>query len=160
MSLEADLVGHRIEGIARHGMVDFSVPLISHIAGSLYVGGCIDGVPLPSEIRHVVSMYQGERYRLHSGVASHLNVSMNDVADEPDGALVWALAAHVDRMCSLGPTLVHCQAGLNRSNLIAGAALILHGYGREDAVRLLRERRSPAVLCNKTFESWLLREGL
>jgi protein-tyrosine phosphatase len=156
----ADLTSERIEGIARHGMRNFNVPLISHIAGNLYVGGCIDGVPLPDGIEHVVSLYTGQQYRMHEGLRSWLIVpNMGDVAEQPDESFVWTLAAHVDRCAAIGPTLVHCQAGLNRSNLIAGAALILHGHTPDAAIRLLRERRCDAVLCNETFETWLRERG-
>jgi len=154
--LKADLTSHRIEGIARHGRRPFSVPLISHIAGTLYAGGCIDGVPLPEEIVHVVSLYPWERYAEHDGVISSTSVRMYDAAEGPDETLVWTIAAHVNRLCSHGPTLVHCQAGLNRSGMVAALALRLHGLGAESAVELLRERRSPAVLCNPAFEAFVL----
>jgi protein-tyrosine phosphatase len=57
-----------------------------------------------------------------------------------------------------GKVLCHCQAGLNRSSLISGLALILDGYEPEEAIRLLRTSRSPAVLCNGSFERWLLKQ--
>jgi len=54
---------------------------------------------------------------------------------------------------------VHCQVGLNRSSLVAARALVLSGEADPaGAVALLRARRSPACLCNETFESWLLGE--
>ena len=67
------------------------------------------------------------------------------------------LAAEVNELCEQGPTLVHCQAGLNRSSLIAAVALILAGVvdSGAEAAALLRERRSPACLCNQSFERWL-----
>lgn len=154
--LEADLASHHIEGIATHGMKHFSVPLISHIQGNLYVGGCIGGVPLPAGIRHVVSLYKWEAYAPHEDFVTTTTATMYDSAEGLDETLVWTLAAHVNRLCAHAPTLVHCQAGLNRSNLIAGLALRLHGLAPADAVALLRERRSPAVLCNPTFERFVL----
>jgi protein-tyrosine phosphatase len=48
---------------------------------------------------------------------------------------------------------------LNRSALVAGMALILDGWKPADAIALLREKRSPAVLCNPAFEQWLLSYG-
>lgn len=155
----ADLASHHIEGIARHGNTPFRVPLISHIAGNLYVGGCIGGVPLPAGIEHVVSLYQWEQYKAHEGVKTTLTAKMFDAAEMPDEQLLWALAAHVHRVCALGPTLVHCQAGLNRSNLIAALALILHGKKPAEAIELLRAQRSPAVLCNDTFEAFVMAVG-
>lgn len=40
--------------------------------------------------------------------------------------------------------------------IAAGMALVLEGMEPVEAIRTLCESRSPAVLCNKTFESWLL----
>ena len=53
----------------------------------------------------------------------------------------------------------NCQAGLNRSNLIAAQTLIFNGYAAREAIDLLREKRGPAVLCNQSFEQFLLRQG-
>jgi len=154
--VDADLTSHHIEGFAREGgMRHFSVPLISHIAGNLYVGGCIHGVPLPFEIKHVVSLYKGERYKQHDDVRSWHVVQMLDSRDTVDEPLVWTLATLVNQLCALAPTLVHCQAGLNRSNLIAACALILHGHTPDAAITLLRERRCDAVLCNPVFEEFV-----
>lgn len=51
--------------------------------------------------------------------------------------------------------LVRCQAGLNRSSLVAGLAMIDLGYSGEDAVQLIRARRSPS-LCNDDYAELLL----
>lgn len=52
--------------------------------------------------------------------------------------------------------LIRCQAGLNRSGLVMALVLIRDGYDPADAIRLMREKRSPAVLCNGSFTRWLL----
>jgi hypothetical protein len=54
-----------------------------------------------------------------------------------------------------GPCLVHCQAGLNRSSLVVARVLMLEGATADEAIGLLREKRSPACLCNPAFEEWL-----
>jgi protein-tyrosine phosphatase len=54
-----------------------------------------------------------------------------------------------------GPTLVHCQAGLNRSSLVVVRALVLDGMDVDTAIAVVREKRSPVCLCNPSFESWL-----
>jgi protein-tyrosine phosphatase len=51
--------------------------------------------------------------------------------------------------------LVHCQAGLNRSGVVVARALMADGMSAVEAVSLIRERRSPACLCNPAFERWL-----
>lgn len=146
----------RIEGIARHGMTPFSCPLISEVADNLWVGGCIDLLLLPAEIVHVVSLYRWEQYHRHDGVRSFLEVTMYDAEGPFDPGAVLRLARWVNECRADGPTLVHCQAGLNRSNLVAAAALVLAGAEAADAIALLRAKRSPAVLCNRDFEAWVL----
>ena len=54
------------------------------------------------------------------------------------------------------PTYWHCHAGLNRSGLAVAAYLHRHrGLRISDAIRLLRDRRRPMVLCNSLFEARL-----
>ena len=52
--------------------------------------------------------------------------------------------------------LIRCQAGLNRSGLIMALVLMREGYTAQNAIALMREKRGESVLCNKTFEKWLL----
>jgi protein-tyrosine phosphatase len=154
-----------MRGVATHGRTPFECPYISHIKDNLWQGGCANDLRLPREIEHVISLYKWERYKLEPGheLATFEEVTAYD-SDDPEtlGGMsvrqVLDLAALVNRCREQGPTLVHCQAGLNRSGLIAAVALILNGDVScgEDAVALLRETRSPAVLCNRQFESWLV----
>lgn len=160
MSLNAnsDPTTHPISGFAVTAMDqgldgDFSCPLISHIEGNLWTGGCIDGVRLPDEFRYVHSLYPWEKYLLDEDTR-RVEIEMRDSLDQALDQ-VDQIAQEVVDTCRLGRTLVHCQAGLNRSGLIAGRALILQGRSADEAIRLLREKRSPMVLCNKSFEDWL-----
>jgi hypothetical protein len=52
--------------------------------------------------------------------------------------------------------LIRCQAGLNRSGLVTALVLVREGYSASDAIRLIRERRSPWALCNNSFQEWLI----
>jgi hypothetical protein len=52
--------------------------------------------------------------------------------------------------------LIRCQAGLNRSGIVMALVLIRDGYSPAEAITLMREQRSPAVLCNLRFTRWLL----
>lgn len=52
--------------------------------------------------------------------------------------------------------LIRCQAGLNRSGITMALVMIRDGYSPAEAITLMREQRSPAVLCNPTFTRWLL----
>ena len=52
--------------------------------------------------------------------------------------------------------LIRCQAGVNRSSLVAALVLIRDGMTAEDAIALLRRKRAEMVLRNTHFEQWLL----
>jgi protein-tyrosine phosphatase len=145
----------RFRGVAYHGNTPFDVPYISHITDNLWVGGCEWGLVLPEDIKHVVSLYPWEKYTVEHELDSFREITMYDSLDQATEQ-VREIADHVNECRKTGQTLVHCQAGLNRSNLVAGAALIQGGMAPADAIALLRERRSPAVLCNHAFEEALL----
>jgi protein-tyrosine phosphatase len=157
IDLEVDPREQRIFGVTAHGDIPFDIPVISQIEGNLWTGGCQDGLVLPEFFEHVVSLYPWERYEVRHELTTGRSVRMLDspdqATDEIDELAEWVSACMND-----GPTLVHCQAGLNRSSLVAAATLIRRGSTPEDAIALLRERRSPAVLCNEAFERWLLEE--
>ena len=74
-----------------------------------------------------------------------------------DGDEVARISRWVNDCRKQGPTLVHCQAGLNRSGIIVGHALMTgpERMTADDAIETMRRKRSPAVLCNSTFEQWL-----
>lgn len=153
-----------MRGVATHGRTPFECPYISHVVGNLWQGGCANDMILPEDIVHVISLYRWEKYILHDGVRTHEQITAYDSSDTTDGLggmsfeQIFATAQKVADCCADGPTLVHCQAGLNRSSLIAAVALILMGEVETgaEAVALLREKRSPAVLCNKAFEKWIV----
>ena len=146
----------RMTGRTVHGNMYFDVPYISHIGGNLYQGGCEDNMTLPRNIKNVVSLYPWERYTAAHNLDSFMEVRMYDSTDLPDLAQVRTIALWLVSCLKAGPTLVHCQAGLNRSSLIAAIALIELGMDNAEAINLLRDKRSPAVLCNKGFEQLVL----
>lgn len=157
--IHVDPLQQRMRGVAIHGNTPFDVPFVSHIEGNLYMGGCQTGLWLPSNIEHVVSLYPWERYEVPRGQSLH---SFREFAAY-DGSLdevprINEIVEHVVECLEEGPTLVHCQAGLNRSGLICALVLMRQGRTAAEAIRLLREKRSPAVLCNREFEKWLLAE--
>lgn len=157
IAIDFDPREQRMRGYAMHGNTPFDVPFISQITDTLWTGGCMDGLVLPGDIEHVVSLYPWERYTVHHEVTSVLSVRMYDSLDQAMGQ-VEGIADWVNVCRESGPTLVHCQAGLNRSGLIAATALIRSGMAPAEAIALLREKRSPAVLCNDAFEDWLMTE--
>ena len=52
--------------------------------------------------------------------------------------------------------LVRCQAGMNRSGLVSALVLMRDQYSAEDAIKLLREKRSEVVLFNDAFVDYLV----
>ena len=47
--------------------------------------------------------------------------------------------------------LVRCQAGYNRSGLIIAICLLVEGYSPQQAIDLIRAKRSPNALFNQAF---------
>jgi protein-tyrosine phosphatase len=155
IDINFDPTHRRMSGVARHGMVPFDVPFISHIEGNLWQGGCTNGLVLPKNIEHVISLYPWEQYQFTHELKSYSLNWLYD-ADEKPPKIVHAIAEWVAYCIADGPTLLHCQAGLNRSSLVAVLALMLDGWDARGAINLLRNQRSPAVLCNPSFENYLL----
>lgn len=155
-TLQADLKTHHIEGIAREGNQKFSCPLITPIDENFWQGGCINGVNLQGFFKHIISLYPWERYNPGKDLDSFVEIRLYDGPTVPNEEQLISLAKHINFCRQHGSTLVHCQAGLNRSGLLAGLALVLSGVKPVDAIAKLRARRSPAVLCNPRFEQWLL----
>jgi protein-tyrosine phosphatase len=58
--------------------------------------------------------------------------------------------------------LVHCVQGLNRSGMVVARALMFLGYGAEEAIALVRQRRGVdegfGALGNEWFVAWLSSE--
>ena len=67
----------------------------------------------------------------------------------------WAL----ERWSEGDRVLIRCQAGLNRSGLITALTLILAGHEPEEAIALIRSKRSRYALFNQSFVNWLINEA-
>lgn len=80
--------------------------------------------------------------------------------DEPIGFDDLALEEAVEwayrRWSSGKRVLIRCQAGLNRSGLVTALVLMTSGMSRQDAINLIRDRRSLRALHNKHFLAYLL----
>jgi len=148
---EVDPTIQRMSGIAVHGNTPFDVPFISEIAPNLWQGGCQNGLVMPTFFRHLVSLYPWESYEIKHELDSSMVVKMYDSLEQSTEQ-VDAIAQWVNICRKSGPVLLHCQAGLNRSSLVAARALMLEGVAGWEAIKTLRERRSPACLCNPSFE--------
>lgn len=93
---------------------------------------------------------------VHSAVFIHSLVDSLDPALQPRQEALENFLAAVHKLTSTGSSYWHCYAGLNRSGFALAAYLHLyHNHKISDAIDLLREKRSPLVLCNSHFEGML-----
>jgi hypothetical protein len=155
IAIDFDPMTETMRGNSYYGDHDFELPFISHIEGNLYMGGCRDDLILPQNIKHLVSLYPWESYRVTHGLDSFTQVKAYDAAVEPLVPILDGLASWVVACLRSGPTLVHCQAGLNRSGLVTALALMKTGRTAKEAIAFLRQKRSTFVLCNPHFERWV-----
>lgn len=81
----------------------------------------------------------------------------------PDGELI---AEYVERIEALAEwahgewvtgrrVLIRCAGGMNRSGLVTALVLLRAGYTPADAVALIKSRRSPEALTNRSFVEYL-----
>lgn len=159
IAIDVDPRYRRMRGVAVHGDTPFDVPFISEIAPNLWMGGCASGLVLPDHIDFVVSLYPWERYQLNESQRRYEHRMYDSAAGDFNPSEVLQLALMIDTARYEVCVLVHCQAGLNRSGLVMALALMVGGKTADEAIALLREKRSPAVLCNASFEGWLRTKG-
>jgi len=157
------------EGYApAHEITDWDFPLWSEILPNLWVGGTDDDDTIEDsanihtsrnitkdEFDAVVTLYawanpvdwmvEELRFGFYDSGIAHIDMK----------ALHRAASYAVDQVQNGNKVLIRCQAGLNRSGLTAALALIKMGYKPEDAINLLREKRSKYVLCNGEFEEFV-----
>ena len=104
----------------------------------------------------VISFYSRPGCHPPVGVEHHYYRISDGRLDRNSINDVWALAnLAVDRLKRGKKVLVRCQAGLNRSNLCVGYALIALGWPSGEAIAHLRKVRSPYSLCNSDFVDYL-----
>lgn len=155
IAIKFDPTVQRMSGVAYHGNTPFDVPFISEIAPNLWQGGCENGLVLPEFIDYLVSLYPWEKYTVNHKLKGSMTVKMYDSLDQATEQ-IDDLAKKINEWRKDGVVLVHCQAGLNRSSLVAARALMIgDGLKGWEAVKTLREKRSPACLCNPSFERYI-----
>lgn len=145
-----------MEGWLNHSGAFFRVPYMTHLDGNLWMGGCWTGLVLPEFIDHVVSLYPWEKYKINH-TASRTEIQVYDSTSDFDPDIYVNAATAVAEIMQDQKVLVHCQAGINRSSLVSGLALILSGVVEtgQEAIDLIREKRSPEALSNPVFREYL-----
>ncbi len=130
--------------------------LFNSLEGHLWIGSTPAAQPgSHAMFTFIVNLYPWEQYPM----SEHQVMLMAPLLDSdqmPNEDVLNMLAEYVNMARRVGPTLVHCQAGRNRSALICALALVRSGSTPEDAIALIRSKHDPLALSNKTFESWLL----
>lgn len=111
----------------------------------------------PDEFDAVVTMYAWARpvdwgvEELRWGIMDSPEMADADVASIYE-TVVWAHR----RWTGGKRILVRCQAGLNRSSLIAALVLVRDGYTPREAIDKIRRQRSGRCLFNEGFERFIL----
>ena len=155
------------------GSTDQIIPFCSEpwseILPGLFMGGHFsnDGerirpVIVGSEFDAVFSAYHAFGHGPDDGVP-HKRIRIPDgILNEADWAavvgMVDALTAFTDCGNWEAKVLVRCQAGYNRSGLIVALYLLRLGFSADQAVMMIRNRRSEYALCNESFAQLIHRE--
>jgi len=151
-----------------HQIDDWDFPLHSEILPGLWVGGTDDfdtieqssNLNLPKAITKenfdaVVTLYawanpvdwlvEELRFGFYDSDVEHID------KEALDSAVSFALS----KWQAGKRVLIRCQAGLNRSGLTAALVLIEAGYTADEAITLLRTKRTKYVLFNDEFEVYV-----
>lgn len=108
---------------------------------------------------YVVSAYFDTKNDSSWPLCDHRLVPFSDT-EQGLSDLTWsqiksAVDAVVRRWLLGEKVLVRCQAGFNRSGLMMSLILMRLGFTADVAINRVRRKRSPCVLVNKVFESYV-----
>ncbi|MFF4922953.1 protein phosphatase [Kitasatospora xanthocidica] len=119
-------------------------------------GGELEPAIVRTEFDLVVSLFTRPGHGPAPGV-EHVVREMPDAPLAPGQLLAVEEAAELTAAAVRRGrrTLVRCHSGYNRSGLVVAQALIGLGHECGEAVRLVRERRSPWALDNPVFVEYL-----
>lgn len=127
---------------------------LNEIRPGLWMGGMPKHLP-----DHIVAVVDccGGMYAIPPHVIYVRAMFEDSTTHIPDRAWLESIADTVLALSRLGPVLVHCQAGLNRSGIVVALALMRDGMSSNEAVALIRRQRDATCLCNSSFVAWLAR---
>lgn len=134
------------------------VPGLS-MGGHLYLDPATGDTPVVvgSEFEVVVSLFQCDGHGPAAGTEHHFL----DIPDRPLEVdqlirVSGLVAVTADAVGAGRRVLVRCQYGYNRSGLVTAAALVRLGHPIEDAIALIRRKRSEWALHNQAFVEYLM----
>jgi protein-tyrosine phosphatase len=144
---------------------DEIVPLLHQGGHDFNPGGTFSDaqdVVVTNEFDLVISLYDRGKWYGPGNHVTHLVHQVPDghLTDDELDALRGLASLAVESIVDGHPTLIRCQAGYNRSGLVVGLALLQLGHTAEDAVALIRHKRSRYALCNGLFVDYLHAEEL
>ncbi|WP_405021036.1 protein phosphatase [Kitasatospora sp. NBC_00070] len=118
--------------------------------------GDLQSVVVGSEFDLVVSLFSAPGH----GPSPDVEHLVGTMPDEPLTAAQLRTAASLatavaDAVRAGRTVLVRCHSGYNRSGLVIAQALAGLGHDMDQAITLIRRRRSPAALNNETFVQYL-----
>lgn len=129
--------------------------------GTLHLGGHVcqpagGSCVVTDQFDTVVSLYSHDGFGPDPGIAHHTHTMIDGALDPADHDRVLELADEVVTAVSRGDAvMVRCMAGMNRSGLVAGLALVKIGWDADEAINHMREARSPYVLFNTDFTDFI-----
>ena len=140
--------------------------LYSEILPNLFISGTLDedvvqrgkstlSLALPAPFDSVVCMYGHANPIGHYVREQRFGIADAELDDESKPE-IRQLAQWLHSEWKLGKRVAaKCQAGWNRSGLIAALVLLQEGFTSDDAISLIREKRSPNALCNPHFVAFI-----
>lgn len=104
----------------------------------------------------VVSLYTRDDFGPDEGIEHHTHAMIDGSLDDEDHQRIHELADITAAAVRDGKkVLVRCQAGMNRSGLVTGLAMMKMGWTFDEALAKMRDVRGPYVLFNDDFRDFL-----
>lgn len=158
--IDANCEGERITGYAKLGRGSgyFDVPLFTKVFGNLWQGGTPAQKPsLAAHFDKILCLFPWEEYAVPP-TTDKVDVEMYDDVEQGFEQVEELSDMVVEWVNDGNMVLVHCQAGLNRSSLVAAVAYMKLNplISGTEVIRRLRENRCNQVLCNTAFENYVM----
>ena len=136
------------------GWVELPDQLYAEIAPGLYQGGSYLPLSSAAGFDAVFTLF-GDADAPRDPRVAHKIWHIPDADCPSDADLLIAARWVLEKWTTGDKVLVRCFAGLNRSGLVVARTLILAGASPDEAISLIRSKRSPHALCNSEFEQHL-----